>query len=136
MMRRAPSLRRTAAVAAALRLRRLGIDTCQEAIAYIRSDSPVCKAEGFEARSRLELWCGGRRIVAPLKVVHFPLIGRAPGGGCPQPGHGAARAAARSLYAALTQPLFTLHAGSPGELAYALAYAQAQDNFVTIGEAG
>ncbi len=37
---------------------------------------------------------------------------------------------------AVGQPLFTLHAGSPGELAYALAYAQAQDNLVTIGEAG
>lgn len=74
MMRRAASLRRTAAAASALRLRRLGIDTYQEAIAYIRSDSPVCKAEGFEARSRLELWCGERRIVATLNVVHFPLI--------------------------------------------------------------
>ena len=37
---------------------------------------------------------------------------------------------------AVGQPLFTLHAGSPGELAYALAYAQAQDNLVTIGDAG
>lgn len=55
MMRRTASLRRTAAAASALRLRRLGIDTYQEAIAYVRSDSPVCKAEGFEARSRLEL---------------------------------------------------------------------------------
>jgi len=69
MMRCAPSVQRTAVAASALRLRRLGIDTYQEAIAYIRSDSPVCKAEGFEARSRLELWCGERRIVATLNVV-------------------------------------------------------------------
>jgi thymidine phosphorylase len=60
--------------AAPLRLRRLGIDTYQEAVAYLRSDSPICKAEGFEARSRLELWRGERSIVATLNVVHFSLV--------------------------------------------------------------
>jgi thymidine phosphorylase len=34
------------------------------------------------------------------------------------------------------QPLLTVHAESPGELAYALAYAQAQDHLVTIVQHG
>jgi thymidine phosphorylase len=34
------------------------------------------------------------------------------------------------------QPLLTLHAESPGELAYAAAYAAAQDTMFTIQEAG
>ncbi|NRR30658.1 thymidine phosphorylase family protein [Oxalobacteraceae bacterium] len=59
---------------AALRLRRLGIDTYQEPVAYLRSDCPVCKSEGFEARSRIEIWRGERHIVATLNVVHGPLI--------------------------------------------------------------
>jgi thymidine phosphorylase len=33
------------------------------------------------------------------------------------------------------QPLLTLHAESPGELTYAVAYAEAQDNLITIREA-
>ena len=32
------------------------------------------------------------------------------------------------------QPLFTLHAASPGELAYALEYAQAQEHTVQVAE--
>jgi thymidine phosphorylase len=32
------------------------------------------------------------------------------------------------------QPLFTVHADSPGELAYALQYAQAQGETVHIAE--
>ena len=61
--------------ASPLRLRRLGIDTYQEPVAYLRSDSPICRSEGFEARSRLEVWRAGRCIVATLNVVHFALIG-------------------------------------------------------------
>ena len=33
---------------ATLRLRRLGIDTYQHPVVYLRADSPVCSAEGFE----------------------------------------------------------------------------------------
>jgi thymidine phosphorylase len=61
--------------ASPLRLRRLGIDTYQEPVIYLRSDGPICRSEGFEARSRLEVWRGQRCIVATLNVVHFPLIG-------------------------------------------------------------
>lgn len=58
-----------------LRLRRLGIDTYQEPVIYLRSDGPICRAEGFESRARLEVWRGPRCIIATLNVVHFPLIG-------------------------------------------------------------
>jgi thymidine phosphorylase len=59
---------------AGLRLRRLGIDTYQEPVAYLRSDCPVCKSEGFESRSRIEVWRGAQSIVATLNVVHDSLI--------------------------------------------------------------
>jgi thymidine phosphorylase len=52
-----------------LRIRRLGIDTYQEPVVFIREDSHVCRAEGFEAQSRVELERGGRRIIATLNVV-------------------------------------------------------------------
>lgn len=57
-----------------LRLRRLGIDTYQEPVVYMRSDCHVCRAEGFEARSRVKLTLGTRHIVATLNVVHGDLL--------------------------------------------------------------
>ncbi|WP_348698400.1 thymidine phosphorylase family protein [Duganella fentianensis] len=60
----------------ALVLRRLGIDTYQELVAYLRSDSPICRSEGFEAQSRIQICCGERHIIATLNVVHESLIGR------------------------------------------------------------
>ena len=62
------------AAAVKLRLRRLGIDTYQQPVVYLRSDSPICKAEGFEAQSRLEIRCGGRCVVATLNVAVAPLL--------------------------------------------------------------
>jgi thymidine phosphorylase len=59
---------------AGLRLRRLGIDTYQHPVVYLRSDSPICKAEGFEAQSRLEIRCGERCVVATLNVAVAPLL--------------------------------------------------------------
>ena len=53
----------------ALRVRRLGIDTYQEPVVFIRQDSPVCRAEGFESQSRVELRREGTHIVATLNVV-------------------------------------------------------------------
>ena len=52
-----------------LRLRRLGIDTYQEPVLYMRRDCHVCRSEGFEAQSRVELSLAGRTIVATLNVV-------------------------------------------------------------------
>jgi thymidine phosphorylase len=52
-----------------LRLRRMGIDTYQEPVLYMHSDCHICRSEGFEAQSRVELALGGRTIVATLNVV-------------------------------------------------------------------
>lgn len=52
-----------------LRLKRIGIDTYQEPVLYMRRDCHVCAAEGFEAQSRVEVEAGGRHIVATLNVV-------------------------------------------------------------------
>ncbi len=58
----------------ALRARRLGIDTYQQPVAYLRRDSAVCRAEGFEAQSRIELQCGTRIVAATLNVVDGSLL--------------------------------------------------------------
>ena len=58
----------------ALRAKRLGIDTYQQPVAYLRRDSAVCRAEGFEAQSRIELQCGGRIVPAMLNVVDGDLL--------------------------------------------------------------
>ncbi len=55
-------------------LRRLGIHTHQEPVVYILEDSPVCRAEGFEAQSRVRIDCGERSVIATLNVVHGRLL--------------------------------------------------------------
>jgi len=52
-----------------LRIRRLGIDTYQEPVVFIRADSHVCRSEGFEAQSRVELRRNGTHLVATLNMV-------------------------------------------------------------------
>jgi len=61
----------------ALRLRRLGIDTQQEMVVYMRRDCHVCRAEGFQALTRVQVQLGGRHILASLNVVDSELL--APG---------------------------------------------------------
>lgn len=53
-----------------LRIHRVGIDTYQEPVVYLRADSHVCRAEGFDALSRVELRLNGHHLVATLNVVH------------------------------------------------------------------
>jgi thymidine phosphorylase len=60
-----------------LRLRRLGIDTHQEAVIYMRDDCHVCRSEGFEAQSRILVGNNSGSIVATLNVVRSRLL--APG---------------------------------------------------------
>ena len=55
------------AVPGRLRARRAGIDTYQQAVVYLRSDCPVCRAEGFEAQAQVELVAHGREVPA---IVH------------------------------------------------------------------
>jgi thymidine phosphorylase len=57
-----------------LRMRRIGIDTYLEPVIYMRSDCHICRSEGFEAYSRVEVWRGKKRIIATLNVVTTPLI--------------------------------------------------------------
>lgn len=58
----------------ALRLRRLGIDTLQEHVVYMRRDCHVCRAEGFDSLTRVEVECNGRHLIATLNVVDGELL--------------------------------------------------------------
>ncbi|RZI40080.1 thymidine phosphorylase family protein [Herbaspirillum sp. HC18] len=58
----------------ALRIRRLGIDTYQEPVIYMRRDCHICQSEGFEARSRVEVRLGDRRVIATLNVVSSSIV--------------------------------------------------------------
>ena len=57
-----------------LRLRPLGIGTHQEYVIYMRRDCHVCRAEGFEAQTRVAVALRDRRIIATLNVVHSDLL--------------------------------------------------------------
>ncbi len=57
-----------------MRIRRMNIDTYQEPVIYMRSDCHICKSEGFEAKSRIEVWRGERRIIATLNVVDSAIL--------------------------------------------------------------
>lgn len=53
-----------------LQPRRLGIDTYQEPVIYLRNTNPVCHSEGFSAQSRVFVRYGDRHVIATLNVVH------------------------------------------------------------------
>lgn len=57
-----------------LRLRRLGIDTCQEAVVYTNRECRVCRSEGFSAQSRVLLRAkraaGAARIASRNTLRH------------------------------------------------------------------
>jgi len=57
-----------------LRARRLGIDTRDEAVVFMRSDCHVCRSEGLKTHARVELTSGGRSVVATLYHVDGDLI--------------------------------------------------------------
>ena len=48
---------------------RLGIDTHHEPVVVVRADAPVCRAEGFEAHSRVEVVGARRSIIATLFIL-------------------------------------------------------------------
>lgn len=60
-----------------LRARRLGIDTYQQPVVYMRLDCHVCRSQGFAAQSQLEVRAQGRSIRATLNLVVNDLL--APG---------------------------------------------------------
>lgn len=55
-----------------MRLRRLGIDSRNEHLVFMRGDCRVCVAEGFEALSRIRVSTGNRSLVASLIVMNNP----------------------------------------------------------------
>jgi thymidine phosphorylase len=57
-----------------LKLKRLGIDTYQEAVVYMNRDCHVCRAEGFSAQSRVRVDYGKRYVIATLNVLSGGLL--------------------------------------------------------------
>lgn len=58
----------------ALIVNNVGIDTHQEPVAYMREDCHVCRAEGFDASSRVLVISGENRLIATLNVVDKKLF--------------------------------------------------------------
>ena len=61
--------KQTKVIKETLRLRRLGIDTYRENVAYLHRDCEIYWAEGFQALSKVEICADGRRILAVLNVA-------------------------------------------------------------------
>ncbi|MGM0632859.1 MAG: thymidine phosphorylase, partial [Pseudomonadota bacterium] len=57
-----------------LYLTRLGIDTHQEPVVYMRDDCHVCRSEGFRAQTRVRVSIGKRFIICTLNVVHGEFL--------------------------------------------------------------
>lgn len=53
---------------------RLGIDTYKEAVIYIREDSYICQAEGFEAQARVRVRFRDTYIIATLNTIKSDLL--------------------------------------------------------------
>jgi thymidine phosphorylase len=64
----------TGSHAVTLRLRRLGIDTHQEAVVYMRQDCHICRSEGFSAQARIQVRVGSLSIIATLEKVTTDLL--------------------------------------------------------------
>ena len=57
-----------------LTLTRLGIDTHQEPVVYMREDCHVCRSEGFNAQGRVQICAGDRSIIATLNIVKGDVL--------------------------------------------------------------
>jgi thymidine phosphorylase len=57
-----------------LKLRRLGIDTYQEAVIYMNRNCHVCRSEGCAAQSRVSVMLGARHIIATVHIVSPELL--------------------------------------------------------------
>lgn len=53
---------------------RIGIDTHEESVIYMRADCAVCRAEGFSASTRLKVSAHGRAVIATLNVVDSGIL--------------------------------------------------------------
>ncbi|MCD8505181.1 MAG: thymidine phosphorylase family protein [Burkholderiaceae bacterium] len=52
----------------------LGIDTLQEHVAFMHRDCHICKSEGIEAQTRVELRHDNKSVIAIVNVVHSDLL--------------------------------------------------------------
>lgn len=59
---------------AALRIRRVGIDTWRENVAFLHRDCPVVRAAGFQAMAKVTVRTDGHTIAAVLNVVDDDCI--------------------------------------------------------------
>ena len=59
---------------AQLTYKTLGIDTLQEHVAYLHRDCHICKSEGLEAQTRVELRHGAQSVIAIVNVVESNLL--------------------------------------------------------------
>lgn len=57
-----------------MRIRRLGIDTYREPVIYMHQDCHICRSEGFEARSRIQVRVDDQTIIATLNIVRDSLL--------------------------------------------------------------
>lgn len=57
-----------------LTFKRLGIDTQQENVVYMRHDCHICLSEGFQALTRVRVHLGAKTIVASLNIVKDHLL--------------------------------------------------------------
>ena len=57
-----------------LLLKRMGIDTHEEPIVYMRADCHVCRSEGFSAHSRITVTTERASIIATLNVVRDGFV--------------------------------------------------------------
>jgi thymidine phosphorylase len=60
-----------------LRLKRLGIDTFDDFIIFMRKDCHICRAEGFTSHARVKVAANGSSVVATLNMVSSDIL--APG---------------------------------------------------------
>lgn len=57
-----------------LLVKRIGIDTYREPVIYMRDDCPICRIEGFEAFSRIQVRVAERSIIATLHIIRDEII--------------------------------------------------------------
>jgi thymidine phosphorylase len=93
---------------------RFEIDTRQEPVLFLRSDSLVARSEGFDAMSRVSIEANGRSIIATLMIVGTEVL---------PPGYAGLSGAARRL--------LDWHDGEPLRLSYpkpveSLAYVRSK----------
>ncbi|MEW5757274.1 MAG: thymidine phosphorylase family protein [Pseudomonadota bacterium] len=69
-----PGKKRATPAKDVLKLRRVGIDTYRENVAYLHRECAIYRAEGFQALAKVEVSANGKTIIAVLNVVDDTCI--------------------------------------------------------------